>query len=54
MSQISFSPANIVLEMGGLRRMYNKYRPYIRVDLIMYAVLLLIIILYVILELVFS
>jgi hypothetical protein len=36
-----------------LRALYNEYKPYIRVDLIMYGVLILLIFLYFIISVVF-
>lgn len=37
-----------------LRNMYKEYKPYVRVDLIMYGVLILLIILYFIISVVFK
>ncbi len=37
-----------------LKRLYNEYKPYVRVDLIMYGVLILSIILYFIISLIFN
>ena len=37
-----------------LRDMYKEYKPYVRVDLVMYAVLILLIILYFIYSVVFK
>jgi succinate dehydrogenase hydrophobic anchor subunit len=37
---------------GGLRDIYNKYKAYVRVDLVMYGVMILMIILYFIYSLV--
>jgi hypothetical protein len=37
-----------------LRDMYKEYKPYVRVDLVMYGVLILLIILYFIISVVFK
>jgi hypothetical protein len=34
-----------------LRELYNEYRAYVRVDLVMYAVMLLLIVIYIVFEL---
>jgi hypothetical protein len=34
-----------------LRDLYNEYRAYVRVDLVMYAVMLLLIVIYIVFEL---
>ena len=40
--------------LKGLKEMYAKYKPYVRVDLVMYGVMILLIILYFIYSVVFG
>lgn len=40
--------------LRGLKEIYNKYKPYVRVDLVMYGVMILLIILYFIYSVVFG
>ena len=43
------SPLNVMLKK--LKELYSEYKEYVRVDLLMYAVMILLIILYVIISL---
>lgn len=50
-----FTQRNKTIDMlKGLKEMYDKYKPYVRVDLVMYGVMILLIILYFIYSVVFE
>lgn len=43
---VTFAQDKFVLMFKNFKKLYKEYRPYVRVDLIMYGVLILAIILY--------